>query len=218
MKTPQRKTVSGLMLAALVALMTSACASDPPPRPEVEAEPEKLTSEYGSLWPGKSKQNMLFADNKATRIGDLVTVQVVETTTALNRSTTQDQRASTNDMTIDTGGATPTAMTLGGGYNFNGRGSTSRSDQLSATVSCLVTEVLPNGNMLIEGQRRMQINNEEQYILVKGLVRPDDINYNNSILSTQIANADIRYTGAGGIDSSQGPGWIGGVLKSIWPF
>ncbi|MBF0170571.1 MAG: flagellar basal body L-ring protein FlgH [Nitrospinae bacterium] len=209
---------AGMALAALLALILSACASDPPPRPEVEAEPEKLTSEYGSLWPGKSKQNMLFSDNKATRIGDLVTVHVVESTTALNRSTTQDQRTVNNNLTLDTGAATPTAMALGGGYGFNGRGATSRSDQLSATVSCLVTEVLPNGNMLIEGQRRMQINNEEQYILVKGLVRPDDITYNNAILSTQIANADIRYTGAGGIDGSQGPGWVGGILRAVWPF
>ncbi len=213
------KFIHGGLAAVLVAtiFIFGACASAPE-RPKVEVEPEKPKYNNGSLWPGTSKKNMFFADNKANRIGDIVTVHVVEKTTAINKASTVDDHSVKNSLTLDTGGTSPTEMALNGGSTFSGKGSTGRSDQFSATVSCVVKEVLENGNMIIEGQRRMQINNEEQYILVRGMIRPDDITYNNDILSSQMANADILYTGEGGIDSGRKPNWMGRVLQNLWPF
>ncbi|MGK7345395.1 MAG: flagellar basal body L-ring protein FlgH [Candidatus Nitrospinota bacterium M3_3B_026] len=209
---------AGAILAAAALLALSACATTPPERPEVEAPPEKQTYQKGSLWPGGGKKNMLFADNKASRVGDIVTVHVVEKTTAINKSNTTDEHSVNNSLKLDTGAASPTEMELGGGVKFKGAGQTGRSDQLSATVSCIVREVMANGNLVIEGQRRMKINDEEQYIIVRGIARPDDITYNNTLLSSQMANADITYTGAGGMDGGRRPNWLARVLGSLWPF
>jgi len=215
--------VAATIVACLLAsFLLGSCASDPPPRPEVDIEPQKNTYEQGSLWPGAGKNNLLFSDNKASRVGDIVTVHIVEKTTAINKANTKDQRNTGISMKIDTAASDPTSeptdMELGGGTKFDGSGVTGRSDQFSATVSCIVMEVLGNGNMMIEGQRRMQINDEEQYILVRGLVRPDDITYNNTIISSQIAAADIQYTGRGAMDRARKPGWLSRTLKTIWPF
>lgn len=214
MRTPSVKAAA----AAAILVMAAACATTPPERPEVEVEPERQSYEKGSLWPGGGKKNMLFADNKASRVGDIVTVHVVEKTTAINKSNTTDEHSVNNSLKLDTGAATPTEMELGGGVKFKGTGQTGRSDQLSATVSCIVREVMANGNLVIEGQRRMKINDEEQYIVVRGIVRPDDITYNNTILSSQVANADIMYTGAGGMDGGRRPNWLARILASLWPF
>lgn len=216
--TDRHKHLIAPLLSLLVAIAVSSCSSAPPPRAEVDIEQDKFNYQNGSLWPGQSKKNMFFSDNKARAIGDLVTVHVIEKTTALNKASTQEEHSTENALTIDTGGATATKMNLGGGVKFNGKGSTGRSDQFSATVSCVITEVFLNGNMRIEGQRRMQINNEEQYIVVRGLIRQDDITYNNTILSSKIADADIMYTGQGGIDSGRQPNWLSRALDSIWPF
>lgn len=213
-----RKALALIALGVMATGTITSCASAPPARPAVDIEPEKQSYKNGSLWPGANKKNILFSDNKASRIGDIVTVHVIEKTTALNKSDTTDQTDLNNSITLDTGAVTPTSIKLGGGKKFRGTGGTSRSDQFSATVSCVVTEVLGNGNMVVEGQRRMTINNEEQYIMVRGMVRPDDIKYNNTILSSQMANADISYTGAGGMDGGKGPGFIGKMLNKVWPF
>ncbi|MBI4829316.1 MAG: flagellar basal body L-ring protein FlgH [Nitrospinae bacterium] len=209
---------SAALLAALVLMALASCSTPPPPRVEVDIEPEKQNYQKGSLWPGAGKKNMFFADNKAHRVGDIVTVQVIEKTTAINKADTVDERGTDAGLTIDTGGANPTQMDFNGGLKFRGKGSTGRSDQFSATVSCLITEVLPNGNMRIEGQRRMKINNEEQYIIVRGLVRQDDITYNTTVISTKIAEADILYTGEGGMDGGREPGWLGKVFNKVFPF
>lgn len=206
------------MVMALTAIFTSSCATPPPPRQAVDIEPEKQVYKNGSLWPGANKKNIMFSDNKASKVGDIVTVHVLETTTALNKADTSDQTTSENSITLDTGAVTPTQMQFGGGRKNTGKGSTGRSDQFSATVSCMVTEILPNGNMAVEGQRRMTINNEEQYMLVRGIVRPDDITFNNAVLSSKMADLDIAYSGGGGIDGGKSPGWLGKALNKVWPF
>jgi len=217
MKNVIARGVAALAIT-LGALAVGSCSSAPPPRPTVDVEEERFTYQNGSLWPGKSKKNMFFADNKARAVGDIVTVHILEKTTAINKANTTDERNLENSISVDTGSANPTRIKLGGGAKFKGNGATGRSDQFSATISCVVKEVLANGNMLIEGQRRMQINNEEQYIVVRGIIRPDDITYNNEILSTKLADADIMYTGAGAMNGARQPSLLGRALKSIWPF
>lgn len=211
-------TLMNMFAALVLAIVLSACATTPPPRQVVDVEPEKQVYKSGSLWPGANKKNILFADNKASKVGDIVTVHVLENTTALNKADTSDQTATDNSVLLDTGALTPTQIRLAGGRKSAGKGTTGRSDQFSSTVSCVVLEVMPNGNMVIEGQRRMGINKEQQYIFVHGTVRPSDITFNNSVLSSKMADLDIVYNGGGGIDGGKAPGWLAQVLGAVWPF
>jgi flagellar L-ring protein precursor FlgH len=207
-----------MAVAIVLAVAMSACATTPPPRQVVDVEAEKQVYKSGSLWPGANKKNIMFADNKASKVGDIVTVHVIENTTAINRADTSDQSATDNSLLVDTGSLTPTQIKLGGGRKSAGKGTTGRSDQFSSTVSCIVMEVLPNGNMVVEGQRRMGINKEQQFIFVHGTVRPSDITFNNSVLSSKMADLDIVYNGGGGIDGGKSPGWLAQVLGAVWPF
>jgi flagellar L-ring protein precursor FlgH len=101
---------------------------------------------------------------------------------------------------------------------FAGTGSTDLTDSLQATVSTVVTEVLNNGNLVIYGHQNVQLNNESSILTVQGIVRPSDIGPNNTINSTQIANADIQLTGSGVLTDKQHPGWGTRIFDWVWPF
>ncbi len=209
-----------LLAIGVMLLLASACGKTIP-EPEV-AEPRKIRTQpasEGSLWPGENAKNSLFMDNKATSVGDIITVHLVEETTATNNADTSTLRESEHTFSLSTDPAeAATEFGFKGGSEFNGESSTSRSDRLVSTISVLVIEVFPNGTMKIDGRRKLRINNGDQYIHVKGLVRREDINYDNSILSTKIANAEISYDGVGQLDKSQKGGWLGNALDTLWPF
>ena len=208
------------LLAAVLFFGLAACAGKQIPNMVVpEPEPVKATSTEGSLWPGQNGPNMLFADNKALRVGDLVTVYLVESVKALNTTTNTTSSRTNNTIGITTGGtALPTNIGVGGGEDYRGTGNSSRNDALTATISAMVVEVSINGNMKIEGRRKMKINNEDQFIYLTGIIRQEDINFDNSIMSTKIANADIQYDGVGDLNDSNTGGWATRLLKKIWPF
>ncbi len=215
---------NNLKTAVLAAglLLLSACAGKQIPTPVIpEPETPKATSTEGSLWPGQNGPNMLFADNKALRVGDIVTVYLVENVRALNTTTNRTSSQTNDTLGITNNSDTSNAFTtmgLTGGKEYRGSGNSSRNDALTATVSAMVTEVFANGNMKVEGRRKMKINNEDQFVYVSGIVRQEDINFDNTILSTKMANAEIQYDGEGDLDNSNRGGWGSRLFKSIWPF
>ena len=101
---------------------------------------------------------------------------------------------------------------------FDGSGSTTRKENLNATITAKVVDVLPNGNLLIEGRRNVKVNNEDQVILIEGTVRPKDISTDNVVNSSYVADARITYTGKGIISDRQSPGWLMNLVDKIWPF
>jgi len=105
-----------------------------------------------------------------------------------------------------------------GDSKFAGTGSTSRQDNLTATISAKVLDVLANGNLQIEGRRNVKVNGEDQEIVLTGTVRPVDISPNNTINSIYVADAKISYTGRGVITDRQSPGWLMNILDKVWPF
>lgn len=209
-----------LLLGAFFLLALNGCAKEIPPPVVIDAEPERpIPTTEGSLWPGETSRSTLFSDKKASRVGDIILVYLVERTSATNKASTRTGRDQRSRLRLSTGiDATPTELDFGGGVDFSGSGSTSRSETFYATISAMVSEVLPNGQLKIDGQRRLKINDEWQYIQVSGIVRPEDINYDNSILSSKIANAEIIYDGTGKLDRSQRAGWLGEILDWAWPF
>jgi len=163
----------------------------------------------------------LYSDPKAAEVGDLVTIIVLESTQASRSASTQTSK--TNSIGFS-GGFQNKVRSTGASANgststaLNGVGSTHSSGELTTTVTALVTEVLPNGYLRVEGTRELTINNEKETLRVSGIVRPEDIQPNNVILSNQLANPTISYTGEGWIAKQQRPNIVLRLLASLLPF
>ena len=191
----------------------------------------------GSLWNDNGGAS-LYVDMRARRTGDTLTVDIVENTSSSMDANTKASRSSDIDASISNNLGYMRALeeankrlgrdsdgTLSGALfkasmanSFDGKGTSDRSGKVTASVGAVVTEVLPNGNLVISGSREMRVNNETQIINVSGIVRPEDIDTDNRVKSTFIANARIRYTGMGVLADKQRPGWGTRVLDHIWPF
>lgn len=174
----------------------------------------------GSLWSENNSKAFLFQDSKASRVGDIITVRIVENAKGSKDATTKTARDSSIATKLNAFFGLPTANSDIGASaknSFDGSGSTTRSGQLTADVTAKVVELMPNGNMVINGTREVLINNERQYIAISGTVRPEDISRGNTILSTFIADARIEYTGRGVIFDNQSPGWLMRIFSWIWP-
>jgi flagellar L-ring protein precursor FlgH len=100
---------------------------------------------------------------------------------------------------------------------FGGKGATNRADTLTGTISVIVTEVLPNGDLRIEGRREVTVNSEKQQMTIAGVVRRVDVDTKNTVLSSAIADAKIEYAGLGVLDDVQRPGWFIRILDWIYP-
>jgi len=168
-----------------------------------------------SLWPGSGS---LFADNKARQVGDLVTIIIVERTQATSTAQTQTGQ----DASVNFGPILWNSVPLIPGFgvsgkdNFRAGGSTTRGGSLNARMTAKVVDVLPNGNLVIEGRQTIIVNDEEQVIVVSGVIRPQDIAPDNTVLSTYVADATINYQGAGVIGDKQEPGLLTRLLN--WLF
>jgi flagellar L-ring protein FlgH len=162
----------------------------------------------------------LFADQKATRVGETVTVLVVEVAQASNDASTNTSRSSDLSLngSVQTPGGKASGVTAGvqTGNGFKGEGATSHQGVMKAKISAHVDSVYGNGNLFISGSRNIVINGDEQIMKVTGIVRPSDIQADNSIYSYSISDAVISYSGKGLINDSQKPGWITKFLHWIF--
>lgn len=196
---------------------------------KVQEEPRRKYE--GSLWQDNGPLSELFINPKARKIGDIVTIKIVESSKASNNADTSTGRKSSISAGMDNffgleqdypssrNFFSPFGKVAAGFEStFDGKGTTSRSGDLTAYITAKVTEVLPNGNLQITGSREVTVNNERQFITLSGIIRSRDISPDNVILSTYISDARIAYSGAGIIDDRQRPGWMARILNTIWPF
>lgn len=149
----------------------------------------------------------LGTDFKAARVGDLVTIQVVENATASSVSDTTTRRNNGIGTTISIPHNATWNITAGVNGDFDGGGQTARTGQLVAQLTVSVREVLPNGDLRVGGQQVLLINNEQQRIDLEGRVRPIDISENNVVSSTRLADAHINFVGAGDLTDRQRQAW-----------
>lgn len=180
----------------------------------------------GSIWPGERATNMLFADRRARYINDIITIIIDEDSSGENSANTKTGRDSS--ATAGIAGITQafpdkrmvSKYELGGSStnSLKGSGNTSRDGKLKARITAQVTRVLENGNLVIEGKRQLTVNKEDQYIIISGIVRPDDISSDNIVSSQYVADAKIIYTGKGVINDKMRPGWLTRVIDWVWPF
>lgn len=151
----------------------------------------------------------LTADTKAFRVGDVVTVQVVESASAAANADTGSRRrgAATAQLNALKSGSATTGAGVELGGEFDGGGRTARTGKLLAQLSVTVREVLPNGDLRLDGEQLLTINGEQQRIQLQGRARPQDISDGNLVLSTRLADARIHYLGEGDLSARQKPAW-----------
>ena len=231
MNVPQvlKKTTGCALLSATLLLAACAMQGAEVKTPGFDEQIPKPQMSYasGSLWQASSSG--LAEDMKARHRGDIITVVISENASASKQASTGTQRTSTmaagipnllglEKTPIKTWADLTQLLNLSNDSKFAGSGSTSRAETLSATISAKVLEVIPNGNLLIEGKRSVKVNNEDQIIILTGTVRSRDVSSDNTISSALIADAKINYSGKGVISDRQSPGWLMNILDKIWPF
>lgn len=155
----------------------------------------------------------LFSDQKASKIGDAITIVVLESSQASNNAQTTTGRTSNLGLSgkLDPGkgvGVTSPAFNLGTTNDFSGSGSTQTQGVVNTKISATVDSVLANGNLVIKGSRIITINGNEQTIYIMGIVRSSDISPDNLVYSYNISEAKIEFKGDGKINDSQSPGWL----------
>lgn len=192
-------------------------------------ETSRATSS-NSLWQAGAQQ--FFNDQRAARVGDILTVQIsIDDKAQLNNTSTRKRSGTqsggvTNFFGLENlpgkvlpSGFDPATMigtsTAG---DYTGAGQVNRQEKITLTVAALVTQVLPNGNMVVAGRQEVRVNNEVRELLVSGIVRSQDINATNTVQHTQMAEARISYGGRGMISTYQAPPIGQQVLGAISPF
>jgi flagellar L-ring protein precursor FlgH len=198
----------------------------PPPMP-----PPPPPAPPGSLWSDNDTRALVGMDNNARQVGDQITVKVAQTTAASNGADTALARdgsaafgvtgllgAETSILkanpnmngSIGLGGTSSSATT--------GKGATSRTNSVNATVTCTVHDVYPNGNLHITGTSTTKVNNETQVVYVEGTARARDIRLDNTIDFSLLADAKVEVSGQGAVTNQQGQGWGTAIANAVWPF
>ena len=178
----------------------------------------------GSLWSDQAGYADTFRDVKARRVADLVTIQVIESTSAVSEASTETLRESDVGVAIpnlfgleDRVWELPNLVNASTNAEYTGDASTTRRSVVQTSVTAQVVEVFPNGNLLLRGDRELQVNGERQIVTFRGVARPTDISSQNVILSTRIAEMEFEISGEGIVSKTQEPGLIYKLLAGVWP-
>ncbi|MBB5144768.1 flagellar basal body L-ring protein FlgH [Desulfovibrio intestinalis] len=229
---------------ALVFALCAACGGGPRKHPALQppvTDPQEYRQETnaannpGSLF-AASEQDTLFSDSRARRVGDIVVVKLVENTKAQNKAETTAKKGGANDYQVgalfgqSSSGFIPflnvgptskvgvPALSTTSTSDLSATGKTKRENYVTTSLAARVLRVLPGGLLQIEGAREIRVNEETEYMVVRGMVRSKDVSADNSVLSTQIADASIEYYGRGVLADKQKPGWFTRLMDNVWPF
>jgi len=164
----------------------------------------------------------LTSGGRAGQVGDILTIQLVERTAATKSNAAGTQRDGNIGLTPPATGPlslfNPSDIAMGGGQAFKGKGDASQSNALSGEVSVTIAAVYPNGTMLVRGEKLLTLNRGDERVQISGIVRSMDISPDNRILSTRVADANIRYVGKGEIARASKQGWLQRFFSIISPF
>jgi flagellar L-ring protein precursor FlgH len=219
--------MKSLTAVALVVALVSACGLVPPAHdhksepPVARVLPPPTPRTDGAIF--QSGQQMeLFADLKARRIGDVLTIVLNETTaaskTAVTKTTKTTSVADTGPTlfgrTITTKGVPIGTVSMSGANGFDGEGASSQSNSLAGALTVTVVDVKANGNLVVQGDKTLKLNQGDEFVHISGVIRPADIATNNTVTSDKLADANISYSGKGVVDSSNRVGWLARFFNS----
>ncbi|MBC53699.1 MAG: flagellar basal body L-ring protein FlgH [Gammaproteobacteria bacterium] len=219
------KNLFTLMTRLSPALLLAACAYQVPHAPMPD-DPR-----YAPVWPGAQAQStdvtgsiyrpataMNLYQRRAYRLGDVLTINLNEATSARKSSGTSYSRESSNnvaDMTLF-GTNIDTNTSLSNGAEFDGAANSDQSNQLQGNITVTVTDVLPNGLLEVRGEKWLELNQDKEFIRISGLVRKEDIAPDNTIASTRVADVRIAYSGTGTLADTNSPGVLSRFFVSRW--
>ena len=221
------------ILIVLCSLLFVGCATtteqvevlpnDPDFAPIMPEEEEESLVPSGSLFKPNYVNN-IYSDSKAHRVGDIISVILSENTQAQKNAKTELKKENSSTLSPITGlGGNP--LTFKGdsiefGYDqdsdFKGDSKANQSNSLNGNISVHVLRVLPNGNLMIRGEKWLTLNNGDEYIRLTGVIRSKDISSSNTIVSSKVANARIQYSGTGTFADVQEQGWLAKFFSSSW--
>lgn len=217
--------VGGLTLAGCASTPYTPKPDDPAFAPVVPSLSEQQLEPSGGIYQ-ENYANSLYSDIKAHRVGDIITVELSESTRAQKRATTQQAKDSSvnfaapniggKDISI---GGYPLSASMSSGNEFDGQANTNQSNSLQGSITVSVAQVLANGNLMVQGEKWIMLNTGEEYVRINGMIRPQDISADNRIASNRVANARIYYGGTGDFANTQSRGWLSKFFNSPWmPF
>jgi len=168
----------------------------------------------------------LFNDPRAHRVGDILTISLVESTQASKKASTSTSKKDKSNLAAPTIlgrpisiGGKDVSFGTDGDRSFDGSGNSSQSNQLTGSITVTVAQRLSNGNLLVRGEKWLTINQGQELVRISGIVRPQDIGQDNSVPSTRVADARIGYTGRGTLADANTQGWLSRFFGSKWmPF
>ena len=209
-------------------LLLSGCVGNPSrPEPAAFAPTYPVAQEApapsnGAIYQAGHSMN-LFHDGKAHRVGDLLTIILQERTNASKQASTSTSK----DQSIGFGAPTMFGMdpidelsaSVSQGNQFSGQGASSQSNSLTGNITVFVAQVLPNGNLVVRGEKQLTLNQGSEYVRFSGIVRPADVKPDNTVPSTRVANAEILYHGEGAMADANRMGWLARFFNGpLWPF
>lgn len=216
-----------ILLLLIAVLLQSACAATRAPQEPYQPHltvPQLLQEAApGTIYTAGSEIR-LWEDRKAARVGDILTVRLYEKTNATKNSQTTTGKSTEVSLANPTVFGTPLSYggtpmlegSLGGTTDFDGKGASSQSNSLSGDITVTVLERMPNGNLRIGGEKWVTLNQGQEFIRLSGIIRPDDIDPDNSLLSTRIADAQITYSSKGVLAAANKMGLISRFFNSVF--
>ncbi|MGV1684829.1 flagellar basal body L-ring protein FlgH [Sphingopyxis sp. NJF-3] len=218
-----RRRLSSALILALAAAPVGAAAKDEVPDDAFAATapaPQAPPPANGAIFQGGYVA--LTSGGRAGRVGDIVTIQLVERTIASKSNAASTQRGGSLGLTPPSTGPlslfSPSDIGMGGSNEFKGKGEASQSNQLAGEISVTIAEVYPNGTMLVKGEKLLTLNRGDERVQISGLIRAIDIGPDNRVASTRVADANIRYVGKGEIARASRQGWLQRFFSIISPF
>lgn len=176
----------------------------------------------GAIYQASNGYAALYEGPRARRVGDPLTILLVERMVAQKDVTSKSGRNGNLGLTPPSLGPlslfNPAEAAASGTQAFDGKGTAAQSNSLSGEISVTVAEVYPNGTMLVRGQKRLTLNRGDEWVRVSGIVRIADIDFDNRVLSTRVADAQITYTGRGDLQRQSRPGWLQRFFSLVSPF
>lgn len=220
------KTDTKTLLLLLTCAPLAACAGRPvdelPPLDPAPIQPAYEAATSGSIYRAGTEVR-LFEDLRAGRVGDILTIRLVERTNASKNSQTQTAKTTAATLANPTVFGRPITRngnpvfggSLDSDTSFDGQGTSSQSNSLTGDITVTVIERQPNGNLVVQGEKWLTINQGREFIRVTGTIRPNDIETDNSVLSTRIANAQIAYSGKGVLNDANRMSLLARFFNSI---